>query len=442
MNDVADSEDVIGSKDAALLPKSLPGRAIARTGHAETTEFQVAYAGGHSLQADDMAEAAPVEVYDVDMGQPVVPPRERSGDDSSMPSDLQVIAQTIRDAAEQFDYRPQPPPWLPTLPEVLPLADLPIPERGHATLGLVDVPARQAQIPRNYDLAEGSLLIYGTSGSGKTTVLRSMLVSLARQMGPEDLHLYAMEFGARGLGSLERLPQCGSVIPGDDVERVQRLFAVVEKQLGERRDLFARIGVTNLREYQDQGSPEGPRPDIVIVLDGYSGFASTFEKIEWGAQIERLPQLVTDGRSLGITFLITAERRGAIPMALSGVIPNALALRMADADDFGMLGLDQRQIAGAHLPPGRGFIPGTMEIQTPIVGADSAGEAQVEAVAKIGEELTARFGDGSVPRIGSLPMEIERSALPRSRTPCSPSSGSGASTSGRCRSTCATGTSS
>src|SRR5690606_33014047 len=41
MNDVSDSQDVIDARDAAMLPRHLPGRAFARTGQAELTEVQV-----------------------------------------------------------------------------------------------------------------------------------------------------------------------------------------------------------------------------------------------------------------------------------------------------------------------------------------------------------------------------------------------------------------
>ncbi len=49
--DESDSQDVIGVKDAAHIPRSLPGRAFGKTGQSEIVEFQTAYVGGTSLTA-------------------------------------------------------------------------------------------------------------------------------------------------------------------------------------------------------------------------------------------------------------------------------------------------------------------------------------------------------------------------------------------------------
>ena len=51
VNESAESADVIGTPDAARIPRDLPGRAFARTGHGELTEIQTAYVGGATVHA-------------------------------------------------------------------------------------------------------------------------------------------------------------------------------------------------------------------------------------------------------------------------------------------------------------------------------------------------------------------------------------------------------
>merc|ERR1711969_182323 len=60
--DENDSDDVIGTKDAAHFDPDLPGRAAAKTGPGRLTVFQSAYAGGWSFGTEDAPDIA-VETF-------------------------------------------------------------------------------------------------------------------------------------------------------------------------------------------------------------------------------------------------------------------------------------------------------------------------------------------------------------------------------------------
>jgi DNA segregation ATPase FtsK/SpoIIIE, S-DNA-T family len=412
MNDEADSEDVIGAKHAAALPRSLPGRAFARLGSSELVEVQVAYAGGHTLAGGD---DRPLVVSPLKLGRVERRVVKRNVEHDTRPTDLQAVVQVAIDANERLGLPRQPAPWLPALPEVLRLDDLaPSGDAETVTIGLLDAPAQQAQVPYSFDLeTDGSLLVFGSSGAGKTTILRTIAVALARQHRPDELYLYGLDFASRGLGSLEALPHCGAVVGGDDVERVQRVFSMLDRWIAERKQRFAETGATSLAELQRATAAAGgpPVPRVVVLLDSYGGFSSVFEKIDYGARLEAFPQLVSEGRPLGIHFVITADRRNAMPLALTSTVQTKLVLRLADVDDYGVLGLDGRAAREATLPPGRGFQANTLEVQCAIVGADPAGEAQTAAVLAEGSELRHRHGDGIAPSIGTLPAEVALAPL-------------------------------
>jgi DNA segregation ATPase FtsK/SpoIIIE, S-DNA-T family len=416
VNEAAESTDVIGVPDAARIPRERPGRAYARTGHGELTEFQTAYAGGRAgrRSGDRSIRVRTLGFAGGERG-------DANGGQAGADTDLLRLVDATVAAATSLALERQPSPWLPPLAPVLALESLPEPADGarEAVLGLLDEPALQRQDVFSLDLeAEGSALVYGTSGAGKTAFLRTLALSLARSGGPDDVLLFGLDFATRGLTTLEQLPQCGSVISGEDEERTARLFAYLRTTLERRRSLFAEHGVFTLSELRARGVGE-PVPRILVLLDNYAGFVAAFERVNLGELVEILPRLVGDGRPLGVHFAISADRRGAVPNSLAGIIPAKVVLRMADGDEYASLGVPPRAVRGAQLPPGRGFLPGGTELQIALAGGDPSAEGQAAAIAALAEQTRTRHPGREAPRIEPLPTRVDAGKLPAPSAPMS-----------------------
>jgi S-DNA-T family DNA segregation ATPase FtsK/SpoIIIE len=403
VNDAAESSDVIGVNDAARISRTRPGRAFARIGHSDLVEFQTAYVGGtrHVLQSNAPIVLEPFEL---------VATRSQAAALSVVAeTDLRQMVRAARDAAREMDTPPLRLPWLPELPAVLPLEELDTDGRPSsvAVVGLRDQPNEQVQRPHEIDLdAEGSLLVYGASASGKTTLLRTLALSLARRNKSADLHIYGLDFATRGLKLLEPLPHCGDVVLDDDEERVTRLFMMLRHAVEARKELLGQHRAADFREYNALGV--GSLPRILVLLDGYAGFRSTFEDVNLGELIELLPRLISDGRALGVHFMISADRRGAIPNAISSVIPSRIALRMANADEYVALGLDMNKVRGARLPAGRGFVGDGIEFQTAILGRETSGERQAAAIQAFAATVAS---EERAPAVEPLPTSVARTDL-------------------------------
>jgi DNA segregation ATPase FtsK/SpoIIIE, S-DNA-T family len=412
VSDANESSDVIGAPDAARIPRGRPGRAFARTGHEELTELQTAYVGGVSVRAA-AAEGIVVRRLGFEWGRE----QARAEAEGAGETDLQRLVAAAAAAARAEALPAQPSPWLPPLEPVVPLESLPEPDgdlTGTAIVGLLDEPAHQRQQPFAVDLeSEGSVLVYGATGSGKTTFLRTLAASLARRASDEELHVYGLDFATRGLQALEALPHTGSVIAGEDEERTARLFSMLRTAMEKRKVLFAQHGVFTLSEYRRARGGE-PLSRILVLLDNYAGFTAAFERVNLGELVDALPRLVGDGRPLGVHFAISADRRGAVPNALAGIIPAKVVLRMADEDEYAALGIPLRTVRGAQLPAGRGFLPGGLELQVALLGDDPSGEGQATAVAALGAELRSR-STSPAPPIEPLPTRVERSSLPAAK---------------------------
>ena len=150
------------------------------------------------------------------------------------------LAEAASAASKALGLRDSQCPWMEPLPTSLSLADLPpaaLP--GAATIGILDDPDHQRQLPFAWSPAVGSVLLYGATGSGATAALQTVAVSLSRMTNPADLHIYALDFGHQSLAGLVRLPHVGAVIGAHERERQERLLRFLRTELERRRSRVA-----------------------------------------------------------------------------------------------------------------------------------------------------------------------------------------------------------
>ena len=124
-------------------------------------------------------------------------------------------------------------------------------------IGLVDEPQHQRQGPFLLD-ASRNAIVYGGAGSGKSTLLRTLATSLALTHTPQDLHLFAVDFGSRALRPLRALPHCGpgGLFFATETDRVRRLFRYLLGQVARRRE----AGIVNLRQQRASRDRDGSSP--------------------------------------------------------------------------------------------------------------------------------------------------------------------------------------
>ena len=84
-------------------------------------------------------------------------------------------------------------------------------------------------------LHHGGLLVIGGVGSGKSTVLQTIVYGLIQQYTAEEIHIYGMDFGNQSLQAFAMAPQVGGMVLPDDSERIGRCFSMLKVQMEQRK---------------------------------------------------------------------------------------------------------------------------------------------------------------------------------------------------------------
>jgi S-DNA-T family DNA segregation ATPase FtsK/SpoIIIE len=422
--DTADSRAVIGDKDAAAIPVPLRGRAFARTGPGSLTPFQCAWAGAPFLP-EQQAAAVIVQGWGfgrVAAGEDTDPAAAQGAGPGKARAETQLAAvvRACRAAADQRGMPLPRRPWVEPLPDQLRLEQVlaadPPGERArgadpgrYAVLGLADLPDEQQQVVEAVDLeAEGGLLVFGGGGSGKTTLLRTIAAGLAQQGSPDDVRLYVLDFSGRSLTQLAELPHVVAAVAGEDLEKVTRTLTALRTELDRRRRLLADARVESVSALRARpGSP--PLPRLVVLLDSYAGFHSTFEVGTLYNWILVLQQLVSEGRQVGIHVVMTTSRQLGVPTALTSAIAARVVLKMATAEELMGLGVPNQLARGAELAAGRGFVHGGTELQVATVSEEPSANAQAAWISALAGRLRAG-GTRAAERLQELPEEVRLEA--------------------------------
>ncbi len=410
MADEDDSSDVIGTSQAALFDPGLPGRAVAKLGPGRLTTFQSAYVGGWT---SDAPVQAPVEIEELRFGSGrewVVPVAEVEDSDEDLgPNDLTRMVDNLTGAANRAEIPDPRIPWLPPLGDIYDLARFSQSRTDEELIfAQLDDPAHQEQRPvAFYPDRDGNMAIFGTGGSGKSTVLKTLAIvaGLTSKGGP--CHVYGMDFGSRSLEALEQLPHVGSIINGSDEERVERLIRWLGEEIDRRAERYASAGtIVDYREQANQ--PEEPR--IVLLIDNFGAFRQTYEVTHLQSVFEMFQRVIGEGRQVGIHVILTADRAAAVPSSVSSSIQQRLVLRLADDADYGLLGVATDVLVPSS-PPGRGLFAG-YETQVVLLGGNPSVAVQAQAIAELGEQLESSSDRAPAPPIRNLPVDVLVSDLP------------------------------
>ena len=412
MADESDSRDVVDDEVAASFPPSIPGRAIAKTGPGRLVPFQSAYTGGWT--SDDDTAVSEVRVADLRFGatrewEPDRPAESEAHEYDLGPNDQKRIVATLVRASEVAGLPRPRRPWLDDLAPLVDLQDLTADGDTRIPIALMDVPERQLQEPAVFvPDRDGSLVVYGTSGSGKSTLLKTIGTAAGLRPDRGRVQVYCLDFASGALASLATLPHVGSVVNGDDVERIQRLLRTLDQEMDRRSAAFSAVSAASVQEYRELVDSSLPR--IMLLIDNYPEFKKDWEFAPGrGPSYRTFMRILGEGRTLGLHTVITADRGNAVPSAVAANISRRVVLRMGDPSQYLLLG-SPRDVLDEQSPPGRAIVDGH-EAQIAVLGGTSNAVEQTRALVTLGDRLRG-LGVRDLPEIGALPTMVPTTDMP------------------------------
>ncbi|MFJ3704839.1 MULTISPECIES: type VII secretion protein EccCa [unclassified Streptomyces] len=218
-------------------------------------------------------------------------------------------------------------------------------------------------------------MLIGATGSGKSELLRTLVLGLALTNSSETLNFILVDFkgGATFLG-LEELPHTSAVITNlaDEVALVERMQDALHGELIRRQELLRSAGnYTSALEYERAragGTDLTPLPSLFVVVDEFSELLSAHrEFMDLFVMIGRL------GRSLGVHLLLASQRLDEGRMhQLESHLSYRIGLRTFSAmESRGVLGVPDAYELPAQ--PGSGYLKSGVEALTRFRAAYSSG---------------------------------------------------------------------
>lgn len=335
VQDKQDSMDMLKNGDAAEL--TAPGQCYLQIGNQEYYElFQAGYCGG-TYKNGEKEKAKAVLISNTGKREE----QKTKADTLKGKSQIQVLVDYVNHIAEQYRYKSASKLWMPELPDKVVIRELQKREKEEKTnrsetgelhspvyqvvLGLCDDPENQRQFVLTYQpLIQGHLAICGSPGTGKTTLLQTILWQLCNEYSPQQVLVLAVSVGQESFGCFLHMPGCLGILK--ERENKEVFLYHLKKMVIDRRKQLSGI---SCQQYNQCGKE--PLPYIFLIIDNFSSFARELQD----EQEEFILKLASEGISLGVFLILSATAVNEISNRIFEKIKTTVALEMSDRFQYG-----------------------------------------------------------------------------------------------------------
>ena len=176
-------------------------------------------------------------------------------------------------------------------------------------------------------------LVAGTTGSGKSELIQTYMLSLAINYSPDDIAFFVIDFKGGGMANLfSDLPHMAGQISNLSGNQISRAMISIKSENIRRQRIFSEYGVNNInlytRLYKD-GKASIAIPHLLIVIDEFAELKK--EEPEFMKELISVAQV---GRSLGVHLILATQKpSGTVDDNIWSNSKFRLCLRVQDRQD-------------------------------------------------------------------------------------------------------------
>ncbi len=199
-------------------------------------------------------------------------------------------------------------------------------------------------------------LVAGTTGSGKSEFLQTLVVSLALANRPDALNFVLIDYkGGSAFADCERLPHTVGMVTNLDARETERALASLEAELKRRERVLRDLGAKDIdaawAKDADTAAARG-LARLMIVIDEFAELRTELPEF-----IDGLVRIARVGRSLGVNLVLATQRpAGVVTPEMQSNINLRVALRVTDrTDSSDVLGSSEASLI-SPATPGRAYV--------------------------------------------------------------------------------------
>ncbi len=150
-------------------------------------------------------------------------------------------------------------------------------------------------------------LVAGTTGSGKSEILQTYILSVATLFHPYEIAFLIIDFKGGGMvNQFRKLPHLIGAITNIDGKQINRSLKSIKAELQKRQRLFAAAEVNHIDKYikkYKEGMVKEPLPHLIIIVDEFAELRA--EQPEF---MKELISAARIGRSLGVHLILATQK--------------------------------------------------------------------------------------------------------------------------------------
>ncbi|PSL06779.1 S-DNA-T family DNA segregation ATPase FtsK/SpoIIIE [Haloactinopolyspora alba] len=196
-------------------------------------------------------------------------------------------------------------------------------------------------------------LVAGTTGSGKSELLQTMIASLAVANRPDEMTFVLVDYkGGAAFKDCNNLPHTVGMVTDLDGHLTTRALESLAAELHRREHQLAESGKKDIEDYlAAKGPDDEPMPRLMIVIDEFAALVAELPDF-----VKGLVDIARRGRSLGVHLILATQRpAGVVSSEIKSNTNLRIALRVTDGNDSQDVIESKEASEISKSTPGRGY---------------------------------------------------------------------------------------